>query len=139
MHELCAQLGSDLNVCLEGGRILAKGRGEIIEKQEFVPFNLSLIKPKNLGISAKEAYTKFSFKKENNIDLNIRNNFDNDLEWAIINDYKELQHIKQKYPESKMTGSGSTYYFIDGKFEQESGYEVFNDLTSINKGVCTVK
>ena len=28
LHELCAKLGSDLNVCLEGGCTLATGRGE---------------------------------------------------------------------------------------------------------------
>ena len=56
LHKLCAKLGSDLNVCLKGGRLLAKGRGEIIEPLEFEEFNLSLIKPINLGISAKEAY-----------------------------------------------------------------------------------
>lgn len=134
LDELCALLGSDLNVCLHGGRILAKGRGEIIESLPFEELNLSLIKPLNLGISAKEAYTKYSQKKE--ISTNI--NFENDLEWAVIDDYKELQYIKNKYPNSVMTGSGSTYFLIDGKFKEENGYWVKNNLKSISYGVCKV-
>lgn len=132
MHELCSKLGSDLNVCLKGGKILAKGRGEIIEPMPFEEFNLSLIKPLNLGISAKEAYTKYSVKKE----TQTNDFFENDLEWAVIEDYKELQHIKNKYPKSIMTGSGSTYFIIDDKFENEKDYWTSNNLKSINYGVC---
>ena len=62
LHELCAKLGSDLNFCLEGGRQKTSGRGEILESLPFEEFSVSLIKPVNLGISAKEAYTKFSAK-----------------------------------------------------------------------------
>jgi len=35
LHELCMLLGSDLNVCLEGGCLLATGRGEKIQKLPF--------------------------------------------------------------------------------------------------------
>lgn len=133
IDELCSLLGSDLNVCLHGGRILAKGRGEIITPLEFEDFNVSLIKPINLGISAKEAYTKYSQKEKSN------HNYENDLEWAIIDDYKELQHIKQKYPDSIMTGSGSTYFIIDGNFENSDGYWVKNNLHAIKQGVQIVQ
>lgn len=132
LDELCALLGSDLNVCLHGGRILAKGRGEIIEPLPFEEFNLSLIKPINLGISAKEAYTKYALKKENS----INNLFENDLEWAVFDDYKELQYIKEKYPKSVMTGSGSTYFVIDDVFETQEGFWVKNNLKSVSYGVC---
>ena len=314
MHELCSKLGSDLNVCLKGGRILAKGRGEIIEPLKFEEFILSLIKPLNLGISAKEAYTKFSeklkllpptvlrttsplqgaeelpseicplsggnvrstkgvrlypyiktfsrkmrkqmtaqelklwqyirkkqlgvkFRRQhpidnryiadfaclenkliieidgsqhvdsikdefrtyylekneykiirfynNDIDNNIegcieyllkvlqiipptvlrttsplqgaeelpseicplsggnvrstkgvdKSLFENDLEWAVIDDYKELQYIKEKYPKSVMTGSGSTYFVIDDEFEDEKDYWVKNNLESVDYGI----
>ena len=132
LDSLCSKLGSDLNVCLHGGRVLAKGRGEIITPLEFEEFNVSLIKPINLGISAKEAYTKFSQKEESN------HNYENDLEWAVIDDYPQLQYIKQKYPKSIMTGSGSTYFMIDGEFENENGYWVKNGLKSVNFGVREV-
>lgn len=171
IDKLCAKLGSDLNVCLRGGRVLAQGRGEIITPLEFEDFNVSLIKPINLSISAKEAYTKFSQKKQyrhpeldsgsvNFINHNFKENlkilkqvqndkfslndiknregYVNDLEWAIIEDYKELQHIKQKYPKSIMTGSGSTYFMIDEEFEKESGYWVKNGLKAVNFGVKEV-
>ncbi len=78
LHELCAQLGSDLNFCLEGGCQLATSRGEILKKLPFQEFNLSLIKPKNLGISAKEAYTKFSELK-NKLNLNMTEKLVNKL------------------------------------------------------------
>lgn len=139
LHKLCAELGSDLNVCFEGGRLMTKGRGEIIEPMEFEEFSLSLIKPKNLGISAKEAYTKYSYKKYKNYNVYNQSDFKNDLEWAVIEDYKELQKIKEKYPNSMMSGSGSTYFMINGKFEPLNGYEIYNNHQAVDKGVCIKK
>ena len=127
LHKLCAQLGSDLNVCMQGG--------EIITPLEFEEFNLSIIKPKNLGISAKEAYTKFSLKNNNKFELSNRNNFVNDLEWAVIDDYEELKHIKTTYPEAIMTGSGSAYYIINDTFKNEPDYITINNLKSISNGI----
>ncbi len=89
LHKLCAQLGSDLNFCLEGGRQMTKGRGEILEQLPFENFDVSLIKPNDLGISAKEAYTKFSVKLHSstpNFSSQGRETYFNDLEWAVIDD-----------------------------------------------------
>ncbi len=133
LHELCAKLGSDLNFCLEGGRQLTKGRGEILEPLKFEEFKISLIKPLNLGISAKEAYTKFSEKKAHNAEG--RDGFKNDLEWAIIADYAVLQEIKNFYPNSMMSGSGSTYFMVDENFEPREGFWVKNDLFATEDGV----
>ena len=135
LNYLCAELGSDLNVCLNGGRILATGRGEVTEPLEFEEFNVNLIKPKALGISAKEAYTKFAELKNNSKALKTRDNFENDLEWAVIEDYPQLQFIKNKYPKSMMTGSGSTYFSLTEEFEQEDGYWIQNGLRAIPFGV----
>lgn len=135
LNNLCAELGSDLNVCLNGGRILATGRGEVTEPLEFEEFNVNLIKPKALGISAKEAYTKFAELKNNSKALKTRDNFENDLEWAVIEDYPQLQFIKNKYPKSMMTGSGSTYFSLTEEFEQEDGYWIQNGLRAIPFGV----
>lgn len=133
LHKLCAQLGSDLNVCLKGGCLKTAGRGEIITPDEYRQMNISLIKPMNLGISAKEAYTKFSEKIKKS-DYN-RDSYVNDLEWAVINDYPELQYIKEKYPNAIMTGSGSTYFMINEDFDDdEIGYWVQNGLETINSG-----
>ena len=137
LHTLCAQLGSDLNFCLEGGRQMTKGRGEILEKLPFEKMKISLIKPKNLGISAKEAYTKFSEKTSSHFQskFGLRNNFKNDLEWALIDDYKELQTIKNIYPASIMSGSGSTYFIIDNIFTPLEDYWIKNDLETIEEGI----
>jgi 4-diphosphocytidyl-2-C-methyl-D-erythritol kinase len=132
LHKLCAQLGSDINFCLEGGRQMTKGRGEILEPLEFEDFNVSLIKPENLGISAKEAYTKFSQKKAMGKDSG---EYLNDLEWAVIDDYKELQAIKNSYPNSMMSGSGSTYFVIGEEFAKQKGYWISNNLNAIPYGV----
>ena len=150
LHELCAKLGSDLNFCLEGGCQLATSRGEILEKIPFQEFRLSLIKPKKLGISAKEAYTKFSELKDKP-DLNMTEKFINalkaksnieeflynDLEIALINDYKELQKIKSKYPKSLMSGSGSTFFILQKEIKNISDdFWIKTDLKTIPKGVC---
>ena len=143
LHELCAKLGSDLNFCLEGARQMTKGRGEILEKLEFEEFNVSLIKPENLGISAKEAYTKFSIKSTqspNPYPLKGGGNqpFLNDLEWAVIDDYEELQIIKKLYPNSMMSGSGSTYFIINDEFKNQKGYWLCNNLKAIPFGIKKV-
>ena len=138
LHQLCAKLGSDLNVCLMGGRIQTSGRGENVSKLPFEEFEVNLIKPVSLGISAKEAYTKFSHKISNGIGLDCRDDFVNDLEWAIIDDYKELQYIKARYNHSIMTGSGSTYYSTVEEFNVEDGFWVKNGLKSIVFGVKIV-
>lgn len=139
LNVLCADLGSDLNVCLKGGCLLAKGRGEIIEEQKFNDFCVNLIKPLDLGISAKEAYTKFSQKIADIDKFNSRNNYKNDLEWAVIDDYPQLKFIKDKYPTSIMTGSGSTYFSVSEKFDEHiEGYWVKNNLQSIGYGVTEV-
>ena len=64
--------------------------------------------------------------------------YKNYLEWAIIDDYEELQKIKKLYPKSMMSGSGSTYFIINDEFQTLEGYWVMNGLKAINTGVCVV-
>lgn len=136
LHKLCASLGSDLNFCLEGGTQMTSGRGEILTPLPFEDKNISLIKPITLGISAKEAYTKFAEKFS--AGMPEREKYVNDLEWAVIEDYNELKTIKAKYPNSVMSGSGSTYYLIDDAFEADEGYWIKNNLRTIKKGVTEI-
>lgn len=155
LHELCAKLGSDLNVCLEGGTLLATSRGEVIKKLDCdINYPVTLIKPKKLGISAKEAYTKYAAKKikpqknmtEKLIDA-IKNQQDiqeflyNDLEYAIFDDYRKLQTIKEKLPNSIMSGSGSTYFILGNLKENifDDTYQVIPNLHFVNKGVLSEK
>jgi len=150
LHELCAKLGSDLNFCLEGGCQLATGRGEILEKLPFTEFGVSLIKPKELGISAKEAYTKFSqLEKKPNLnmtkelvsaiksgEIKVEDFLHNDLEAALIGDYEELQIIKNACPKSIMSGSGSTFFVIkENVNEINNDFWVKNGLKSVPHGV----
>ena len=126
MNNICSELGSDLNFCLKGGCCLCTSRGEIVEPLKTVSSPITLIKPKNIGISAKEAYQKYSLLKDkkfwdNSSKLKAliqENKFDktlivNDLEKALINDYQEFKEIKQKLPPSVMTGSGSVFYILE--------------------------
>ena len=154
LHNLASKLGSDLNFCLDGGCALCTGRGENIEKIPCQQFNISLIKPQKIGISAKEAYQKFaqlSDKSNPNNTTKLKNiltanKFDksliyNSLENAVINDYKELQMIKQTIPNSIMSGSGPTFFVINENINTElfsDDFEIHNGLTSVNFGVKTV-
>lgn len=141
LHKLCAKLGSDLNFCLEGGRQITEGRGEILTPLEFEEFKVSLIKPLNLGISAKEAYTKFSEKRSSNFTSKFgsRETFKNDLEWAVIDDYEELKNIKNLYPDSVMSGSGSTYFSVNMEFSPAQNYWIANNLKAVADGICVAK
>ncbi len=156
LHALCAHLGSDLNFCLEGGCQLATSRGEILEKLPFYEFELSLIKPKNVGISAKEAYTKFT-ALENKPNLNMTKelvetlksgeadvddidySLHNDLELALIEDYEEFRAIKMEYPEAIMSGSGSTFFMLTHEFKDfDDTFWIKPNLKFIPYGVCEV-
>ncbi|MBR6126134.1 4-(cytidine 5'-diphospho)-2-C-methyl-D-erythritol kinase [bacterium] len=149
LNELCASLGSDLNVCLNGGCLLATSRGEFIEHLPVIEKTVTLIKPKNLGISAKEAYTKYSekdYKPQNNMtekmtDALISNEditpyLYNDLEYAIFEDYEELKYIKRILPDSIMSGSGSTYFLLrDYSGNLGDDYQIIRNLHFISNGV----
>lgn len=152
LHELCSKLGSDLNVCLEGGTLLATSRGEIIKKVDGnINYPLTLIKPRNLGISAKEAYVKYAakeFKPQNNMtekmlavianSQDIREFLYNDLEYAVFEDYKELQTIKSLLPQAIMSGSGSTYFILEDLKENDfdnKEFQVIPGLHFVDKGV----
>lgn len=136
LHKLCATLGSDLNFCLEGGTQMTTGRGEVLKPLPYKEQYVSLIKPLELGISAKEAYTKFA-NKHSASDIN-RDKYVNDLEWAVIDTYAELEHIKALYPDSVMSGSGSTYYQLNGDFKPADGYWIKNGLKTTDIGVTLV-
>jgi len=64
IHELlklAAELGSDVPFCLQGGTVLARGRGEILEKLPALPFFwVTLILPAATRVSTAEAYASFN-------------------------------------------------------------------------------
>ncbi|MBQ4646534.1 MAG: 4-(cytidine 5'-diphospho)-2-C-methyl-D-erythritol kinase [Candidatus Gastranaerophilales bacterium] len=131
IHNLASKLGSDLNFCLVGGRQLCEGRGEILTKQEFADFPLTLVKPKKLQISAKEAYIAFDNLKE-------KPTMPNYLEFALLNKYSELQFLNSK--DLQMSGSGPTYFIQKEKldFELNEDYQIIENLKAINFGVIEI-
>ncbi|MBR2526199.1 4-(cytidine 5'-diphospho)-2-C-methyl-D-erythritol kinase [bacterium] len=146
LHELCAQLGSDLNVCLEGGCTLATGRGEFVERVTFREYPVSLIKP-SIGISAKEGYQKYAQmtdKPQNNFtekvleclneNKNIRPFLYNDLEKAVFPYYEDLQKIKNINPASIMSGSGSTYFVLAETINSVETFWQRENLKTISTG-----
>lgn len=146
LHTICSELGSDLNVILLGGCVLAKGRGEIVSKLPFIEYPVSLIKP-NIGISAKDGYQKYR-ELENKIRydntsklincLNSHKDINeflyNDLETAVFNHYEELQKIKKSNPASIMSGSGSTYFVLQEKINPVENYWYKENLRTISSG-----
>lgn len=149
IEELCASLGSDLNFCLNGGTAICTGRGENTRKISVPIQDVTLIKPLGFGISAKEAYTKFSQMEDKSVPDNtekMAKNFNesllyNSLEKAVINDYKELQEIKNAIPNSMMSGSGPTFFALQKNcpysFDKER-FIVIENLKFVTDGVKTV-
>lgn len=128
LHSLAAKLGSDLNFCLEGGKKLALKRGQELEELPFEDFDLTLVKPKNLKISAREAYLAFD-------SLKTKSTFKNDLEFALIDKYEELKLLHSCG--LQMSGSGPAYFILRPKlgFILDNNYEIFENLKAINHGV----
>lgn len=155
IENLCAKMGSDLNFCLNGGCMLCTSRGEITERLPFYELDVSLVKPKELGISAKEAYTKFSLLTDksnpNNTkklkELLLLNKFDkgliyNSFEKALFPDYEQLQYIKNNVKDSLMSGSGSTFFVLKDKLNADfnpKDYDIFEGLKTIQTGVEIVQ
>lgn len=146
IEQLCATLGSDLNFCLNGGTALCTGRGENTQRLKTSDSFVTLIKPLGLGISAKEAYTKFSCLMDKSIPNNTdkmavnynKNLLYNSLEKAVINDYPQLQHIKRILPDSIMSGSGPTFFLTEkhcpSEFDSKE-FLVIENLKFISDGV----
>lgn len=145
INELCAKLGSDLNFCLKGGCCLCEGRGEKITPLKPVNLPICLIKPKNFGISAKEAYSKFARMPDKPKPVNTQKLqkliqqglFDekllvNHLEMAVIDDYPILKKIKTK-TNSMMSGSGPTMFCLSDTLDT-----VFNDDILVIEGLKTI-
>ena len=61
----------------------------------------------------------------------------NDLEYAIFNDYEDLQKIKCAYPNAIMSGSGSTYFVLEQieNSNLSNEYLFINELKFIPNGV----
>ncbi len=151
IDELAASLGSDINFCIKGGCAVCTSRGEVISQISPVELPVSIIKPKNFGISTKEAYSKYGELKDKTIpnateklSALIKNGkFDekllfNSFEKAYLNDYKELFTVKNEVKGSMMTGSGSAFFVLRDKINSEINpekYIIIENLKTISDGV----
>lgn len=131
IFEIAKELGSDLNFCLKGSKQLCTGKGDDMIPLEFVDFSLTLVKPKNLKISAKEAYERFD-------NLDEESDLANDLEFALLPHYEELRKLNSLG--MSMSGSGPTYFIKKHTlgFELDNNYQVIENLHAINHGVCEI-
>lgn len=131
IFQICAELGSDLNFCMRGSKQLCTGKGDIITPMPFEEFCLTLVKPKNLSISAKEAYQRFD-------ELKVESDMPNDLEFALLPYYKELQFLNGLG--LQMSGSGPSYFALKPQLDCNlaSDYLVIENLHAINHGVFKI-
>ena len=153
---LCAKLGSDLNVCYHGGTCYAESRGEKITRiRANYQSGVSIIKPLNLGITAKDGYSMYdglgfppkspvrSQELKNAIiaGMDISDLIYNDLEIAPLEKFEVLSKIKESCPASMMTGSGSAFFVLNEKPVLDlpaDEYRIITGLNFVDKGVCEV-
>ncbi len=135
INSILETLGSDLNFCLVGGTKLCTGRGERLCNMPHEAMPITLIKPFNLKISAKEAYQKF----DEAVSKGQVSNLPNDLEFALLPHYKELQFLHGLG--FQMSGSGPTFFakqaFLpkETKEKLKSDYLIIENLKTFSGGV----
>lgn len=158
INEISAQIGSDINFCLYGGTQIASSRGEVLNKINTPDLNIVIVKPKNLFISAKEAYTKYSLLTnkplyhssetlksaiEEDNEEKTASLIKNVLEEAILPDYPQVKELKKLLIKKGcinaiMSGSGPSVFGIyqnkPDLSELNNNFEVFF-VNTIDKGV----
>lgn len=149
--QLCSELGSDVNFCYKGGCAICTSRGEKIRPIPFVESPVSLIKPIDLKISAKEAYTEYDLLErkeyrnytEELVHLIVRGGFDinllhNDLELPLCKKYHYVNNMKKYIKNSLMSGSGPVFYVLKKKFDmviEPLDFWYAENLRTTGKGV----
>lgn len=149
IQKLLSSCGSDLNFCFSGGCAFCEGRGEKITKLPPLNLKLNLIKPKNISVSAKEAYEAFSkysnghfsdgIKTDKLKALILNEKFDknfivNDLQNPVVKIYPKLKNLSEKF---FMSGSGSAFFTFENdieEYENNPEFEVFKGLETISYG-----
>lgn len=151
IENICSNIGSDVLFCYKGGCAICTSRGEKIRPIPYYETPVSLVKIKNLKISAKEAYDAYdlSERKEyrNYTAEQVKNlltgDFDisllhNDLEQPMLDKYHSMNNIKTFIQNSLMSGSGPVFFVLtnhfDIKFEPDEFWYV-EYLQTIGTGV----
>lgn len=155
LSEIASSIGADVNFCLQGGTQVAISKGEVLEKINTPDLNFIVLKKKNIYVSTKDAYQKYSelylrgktikakssepmIKAVNSSNiLQISSELKNDFEKVILPDYPILNEIKEKLIcigclNSLMSGSGPSIFGIY-KYDQEIDLSQFNESFDIFK------
>ena len=155
INNLCAKLGSDLNFCLKGGCAICTSRGENIRPIPYLELPVSIVKPRYLHVSAKEAFQEYD-NQENNfcqnytdrlVPLIVRGSFDkalmhNDLELPMIKKNNQINNLKVNLKNAMMSGSGPVFYEFSNEFEvlfDREEFIVFENLKTIGDGIKIVR
>lgn len=123
LEQLGAQLGSDIPFCIEGGTMLATGRGEVLTKLSDLPTTwVVLAKPKELEISTAWVYQHYNrgrvvhapciWQLQAHLPVGaaaITPYMGNVLETVTIPAHPVIASIK-----AKMLGAGATYALMSG-------------------------
>lgn len=123
LEQLGAQLGSDIPFCIEGGTMLATGRGEVLTKLSDLPTAwVVLAKPKELEISTAWVYQNYNrgrvvhapciWQLQAHLPegiVAIAPYMGNVLETVTIPAHPVIASIK-----AKMLGAGATYALMSG-------------------------
>lgn len=151
INEVCASLGSDLNFCLKGGCAICTSRGEKIKSLPFLEMPVSVVKPRYLKISAKEAFQEYDFQTDNEckystkalVPLIVRGSFNealmnNDLERPLCKKYNHIKNMKTFIKNSYMSGSGPVFFSFVKEFDvifEPDEFICIENLKTIDDGV----
>lgn len=103
---IAVSLGADVPFCVEGGRAVVSGIGEIVEPLPFVPLDFVVVTP-GFGVSTPSAYRAF--------DELGRGPGENDLERAACAVEPRLTRVRELITSvaegpAELAGSGSSYF-----------------------------
>ncbi len=128
IFEINKTLGSDINFCYLGGKRMCRGKGDDMKLLPYEKFDLTIVKPAELKISAKEAYKCFDELKEEP----CGNNY---LEYALKKHYPELAELSNLG--FQMSGSGPSFFIkkTHVNLSDYKKYQIFENLTTTENGV----
>ena len=146
LHQIAAQLGSDVPFFLQSGPAWCRGRGEILEAAESLPERrLLLIKPP-FPVPTPWAYKRYAEKRQSldsaapDVQWLEKIPLINDLEPPVFEKYLLLPVMKKWLREQAgvesvfMTGSGSTMVAIMTPEASENTLSALKDAISSNFG-----
>lgn len=119
-----ARLGADVPFCLQGGRAMVRGIGEIIEPLAPVEVTVVLVAPE-FGVSTRAVYAAFD-----EVGAPLPGSSTNDLEKAAIAVEPRLARIgdllaKVSRRRSSLAGSGATWFV---ECEPQEAWRIAGDL-----------